>query len=555
MSAPPHLPDRPPMAYLPPTITAPLMAQKPAMQSHTNQTNRQNSREDRETDLELGEKALDSPTPSSSGEDLIFGPPPRRRVRRHRTTESEEDFFPVPDDGDDAYDVADSERTQASARRRSERKDTLTRLGQMLDTLHSFSIVTRYALYTLPVAAALAIPIVLTDTLYHEARIGHLRLLGLFIFLEVLWVSLWACKLLALAAPLVVQGVCGLFVPGIRRWSLMLMALEVPLSLLAWVCVAYGATPLLCVFDQAHCANEAWLGTLRTVFKASIVVASIFLGEKALVQLVSIEYHRRQYAARIRASKRDVAVLDTLFRVSRRLVPDFSGRGEFRDLDTVIQGNALADLRRSLGKIAPVAPIATPVTAVTGKIATKIIEDIGRVRHKMTAALGAMASDISGRRLLNTSSSKAIVIGALETDRAAKALAKRIWLSFAKEGATVLDQDDLIDVLCGEGRCFPQDLDSSKEIGPDNTAGAVAEDGYKARGYRRREQAEKIFEVLDGDENGDVSLDEMTLFVIRVATERRNRMASMHDISQAIAVLDRLLSLVVLAGKSLVDCS
>ncbi|WPG98233.1 Hypothetical protein R9X50_00102100 [Acrodontium crateriforme] len=503
----------------------------------------------KEPDLELGEKSLDSPTPSST-EDLILAPILRRRGKRVRMTASEEDFFPAPDDQDDLYAETDdpSLRTGVDGQRRGERRGMLTRLGQMLDLLHSCSIVTRYALYTLPVAAALAIPIVLTDTIYREARIGHLRLLGLFIFLEVVWAALWVCKLLALAAPLVVQAICGFFVPGIRRWSLMLMALEVPLSLLAWVCVAYGATPLLCVFDQTYCSSESWLKTLRTVFKASIVVASVFFAEKALVQLVSIEYHRRQYASRIRSSKRDVAVLDTLLRASRRLIPDFSGRGEFRDLDTIIQGNALADLRRSLGKMAPVPPIAKPVTAVTGKIATKIIEDIGRVRHKMTAALGAMASDISGRNLLNTSSSKAIVIGALENDRTSKALAKRIWLSFVKEGKKVLEKDDLIQVLSGEECKYHRDLDSSKELGPENIQGDTTDGAYRVRGYHLREHAEKIFEVLDGDENGDISLDEMTMFVVRVATERRNRMASMHDISQAIAVLDRLLSLVVLAG-------
>ena len=107
---------------------------------------------------------------------------------------------------------------------------------------------------------------------------------------------------------------------------------------------------------------------------------------------------------------------------------------------------------------------------------------------------------------------------ALETERASKALARRLWLSFVGEGREELYKYDLVEVL----------------------------------GEHRVDEAEEIFAVLDRDGNGDVSLDEMTMLIISVGKDRKNRATSMHDIGQAIAVLDRLLSFIVLIAIAFV---
>lgn len=129
-----------------------------------------------------------------------------------------------------------------------------------------------------------------------------------------------------------------------------------------------------------------------------------------------------------------------------------------------------------------------------------------------------MASEISGKQVFNPTAAHSIVIEALETRRASKALARRLWLSFVAEGQDSLYQKDLLDIL----------------------------------GSSRTEEAEEIFAALDRDGNGDVSLEEMTMLVVEVGLERKNRSKSMHDISQAIEVLDRLLSLGVLIAIAFV---
>ena len=80
--------------------------------------------------------------------------------------------------------------------------DGLTKIGNFLWKIHSTSILTRYALYILPVAMILAIPLILAATLYRDSwNAGYVSLLGLFVWIEILWVSLWIAKLTAIAVP------------------------------------------------------------------------------------------------------------------------------------------------------------------------------------------------------------------------------------------------------------------------------------------------------------------------------------------------------------------
>lgn len=200
-------------------------------------------------------------------------------------------------------------------------EDALTKIGNFLWKIHSTSVLTRYALYILPVAALLAIPLVLTATVYSDARADGIRLLGLFIWIEIIWLSLWVCKLVAQALPIIFQAACGLISTGIRKYSLVLTALEIPISLFLWALVSYTTTKVVCVFDNGKCGRD-WLRILRMVFKAGIVVAAIFLVEKTIMQLISINYHRKQYDQKIRESKRLIKMLDLMYDASRTLFPE-----------------------------------------------------------------------------------------------------------------------------------------------------------------------------------------------------------------------------------------
>ncbi|KAK5107097.1 hypothetical protein LTR16_006404, partial [Cryomyces antarcticus] len=64
-------------------------------------------------------------------------------------------------------------------------EDTASRLGQFYMKVVNFNVITRNAVYILPVAALLAIPLAIFATTASESRAGGIRLCGLFIWLEI----------------------------------------------------------------------------------------------------------------------------------------------------------------------------------------------------------------------------------------------------------------------------------------------------------------------------------------------------------------------------------
>lgn len=114
----------------------------------------------------------------------------------------------------------------------------LTAMGRFYTKVLNFSVVTRYFLYILPLAAILAIPIIIGCTAAPKAKIGGLRMVWLFVWIEVVWFSLWVSKLFAMFLPRVLQFIVGVVSPAVRKYCLVLRALEIPFSLVGWALVS-----------------------------------------------------------------------------------------------------------------------------------------------------------------------------------------------------------------------------------------------------------------------------------------------------------------------------
>lgn len=115
-----------------------------------------------------------------------------------------------------------------------EEEDTLTRMGKIYNKVMNFSIIARYFVYVLPLAAVIAVPIVIGATVAHNARLGGVRIVWLFTWIEVVWMSLWISKVFARSLPSVFQFLCGIVSSGTRKYALVLKSLEIPLSLAGW---------------------------------------------------------------------------------------------------------------------------------------------------------------------------------------------------------------------------------------------------------------------------------------------------------------------------------
>jgi small-conductance mechanosensitive channel len=396
-------------------------------------------------------------------------------------------------------------------------EDTITAMGRIYKKILDFSIITRYLLYVAPLAILLAVPIIVGGPpITHNPTIGRVRLRWFFIWIEIVWCSLWASKIVAHFLPYVFQLLVGVVNSGIRKYSLVIRSLEIPLSLVGWTVTSLATfvpvmtqnpvrrnlkKPANAPDDWSATGLDDWEKIVQQVLGACVVAALMFLAEKLIIQLISINYHRKQFTARIKASKQNIYLLSLLYDASRQMFPAYCH--EFAEEDAMIADQLNLKMTGKKGPAHARSGSQTPMRLLQ--------RNVGRVGDKISAAVGNVASEITGREIFNSNSAHSIVIEALEKRRTSEALARRIWMSFVVEDRDALVQEDFLDVL----------------------------------GDAKRQQAEEAFVAIDSDANGDISLDEMVMTVVEFSRERKSIASSMHDVDQAITVLDRLLCTVV----------
>jgi hypothetical protein len=242
---------------------------------------------------------------------------------------------------------------------------------------------------------------------------------------------------------------------------------------------------------------------MQSVLLALLVCTVIILAERILIQLISISYHRKQFDDKIKESKRNIYLLGVLYDASRALFPAYCN--EFAEEDYTIQ-ETLIDLLPGGSKKGTTRK-GRSGTRTPLRLVQEVGRDVGRIGDKVTSVFGTIASEITGKKVFDPNSAHSIVLTALERNRSAEALARRIWMSFVVEGKNELYQEDLVEVM----------------------------------GAGRQEEAEECFDSLDRDGNGDISLEEMILTVTEYARQRKSINTSMHDVDAAINALDGLL--------------
>ncbi|KAJ6012212.1 hypothetical protein N7522_002567 [Penicillium canescens] len=378
---------------------------------------------------------------------------------------------------------------------------TLNRMGRVYQAVLNYSLITRYLIYVLPIAVLIAIPIIVGATVAPYAKIGGVHLYWFFTWIEIVWFSLWTSKIFARYIPYFFQFLCGIVSSGTRKYALILRALETPIALVLWAVISLVTfLPVMTLTpskqESGDTAPKAWEKSVKNILFAVLICTLIYLSEKALVQLISISYHRKQFDAKIKVSKRNVYLVGLLFEASRNMFPVYCQ--EFKEEDSLIFDSILAQAGNKNGKRSSAMPL---------RMLRQVGKNVGRVGDKVTAAFGNVASELTGKQVFNPTATHTIVIQALERKRCAAALARRIWMSFVVEGRESLYMDDIVEVL----------------------------------GAEHEAEAEECFHALDKDGNGDISLDEMVLTITEFGRLRKSLNNSMHDVDQAIRVLDNLL--------------
>lgn len=247
-------------------------------------------------------------------------------------------------------------------------------------------------------------------------------------------------------------------------------------------------------------AMKDWEHVVQNILAATLISSLILLAAKLLIQLISIGYHRTQFREKIQESKHKIHLLSLLYDASRSLFPAYCS--EFAEEDYIINGSLQIGDDKARKSQHHRSGSATPM---------RLLHNVGRFGDHITSAFGNIAQEVSGKQVFNPNSAHSIVVEALEKNRSSEALAKRLWMSFVVEGKEALYLGDIVEVL----------------------------------GPERQAEAEEAFDVLDRDANGDISLDEMILTVCEFGRERHSIANSLHDVDQAINVLDNLLCTIV----------
>jgi hypothetical protein len=372
-------------------------------------------------------------------------------------------------------------------------------LGRFYNKVINFSVVTRYLVYVAPIAMLIAIPIVLFAVLHRDALFANtnIKVWIFWLWIEIVWLSIWVSKLVSKAVPYVFMFLCGVVSSGTRKYAMILKAVEIPLSLVGWSVTSLVTFTALTSAKLNGAPTLHWVGVVKALLGPALIASLLYLVEKMLIQLISINYHRRSFDGRIKDSKRSVHLLGLLFEASRTLFPMYCP--EFREEDYVISDSIEVMLANTLS---------TPGHKRSGSVTPmRLIGNIGRVGDKVTSVFGNIASEITGKQVFNPNSAHSVIVEALEKTRSSEALAKRIWMSFVVEGREALYPEDIEEVL----------------------------------GPARKDEATEAFSALDNDGNGDISLDEMIMKIVEIGRDRKAISASMRDVGQAIGVLDQVL--------------
>jgi hypothetical protein len=123
--------------------------------------------------------------------------------------------------------------------------------------------------------------------------------------------------------------------------------------------------------NQALRSLQHWQKVLNNILAAALVASLIFLAERVLIQLISINYHRKQFNSKIKDSKRNVHLLSLLYDASRAMFPAYCD--EFREEDYAISDSIALPIA---GKSQNGSGTTTPL---------KIFQEAGRFGGKITA--------------------------------------------------------------------------------------------------------------------------------------------------------------------------
>ncbi|KAI6359760.1 hypothetical protein MCOR25_006933 [Pyricularia grisea] len=391
---------------------------------------------------------------------------------------------PIPED---AFNEQVDEKEQHTGPAPNQEPPTLANKAWI--KIKKFPRVIRYLVYWMPVAAILMAPI-LVDKLALDNQQplvggnGGVQLYWFGIWLQILWGTLWASRFICAIMPYLFKW-CAKMVGSNnhKKWLDVGRGLELHTALFVWmlsVLVSYWPTLNMGRLDDKP--DVAWIDVVFKVIIALFVLAALNFIVKILIQWIANSFHRRTYAYRIEANKRDIQYLVSLYTYSRTMIEqeeEWSPNGQ-----------------------SPTAGARTPMQALQ-RNARDAFTRVGNVANRV-------AGDFTGRKILGENHPQKVVAELLRSTPTSFTLGRLIFRTFVTPGNETLTLED-----------FQKVFDNS-------------------------EDAEACLSVFDKDLNGDVSMQELELVCNEIHLEKKAIAASLKDLDSVIKKLDKVFMFIVL---------
>ncbi|KAK8203916.1 Mechanosensitive ion channel-domain-containing protein [Phyllosticta capitalensis] len=378
-------------------------------------------------------------------------------------------------------------------------EDPTTSFAKFFKKVHNSSWLVRYLTYVVPVVIILLVPLLVGALVFRDATVGGVQLLWFSVWLEIVWLTMWAGRILAKCLPWPIGIISSLFTNNGKKWRDMGKQLELPATLFFWwLAIIISFYPTM----TSHHLNPAEKGKIKSWEKTTYkVFISIFVGfvlnfaEKIIIQLIAISFHLRTYADRIELNKFQIGSLVKLYTWSKAKI-------------------AMEDSEFEARESMPASGALTPAQLV--KEAQKNTKE---AITKFGDVAGRIAADFTGRVVNKSNHPHQVILTLLSSTSGSQVLARRLYRTFAREETETVHPDDL-------KHAFDND-----------------------------EEADAAFTMFDKDMNGDISMEELEAVCVEIGRERKAITASLKDLDSVISKLDDVLVFIVAVVTILVFIS
>ncbi|KAH9879377.1 hypothetical protein J1614_002816 [Plenodomus biglobosus] len=386
----------------------------------------------------------------------------------------------------DDFDAATNPIHEQAAKYTSPENPT-TSFSKFVKKIHGSSWLVRYFTYITPLVILILVPLLLGALVFEDAHVGGVKLSWFSIWLMIVWLTLWAGRVLAKMLPWPIGLVSSLFTNNSKKWRDMGKQLELPATLFFWwLAIEISFLPTVTRHSiNGDRSTRPWQKTMNKVLVSFLVGFALNFIEKIIIQLIAISFHLRTYQDRIELNKFQIGSLAKLYRFSKEKIA--MEDSEFEEND---KGPAGAR---------------TP-----GQLVSEAQKNIKSGFNKFGDIAGKVAGDFAGRQVTSNRHPNQVVLQLIGTTSGAQVLARRLYRTFAREETETVHSDDL------------------------------------KNAFESDEEAEAAFSMFDKDMNGDISMEELEAVCVEIGRERKSITASLKDLDSVVSKLDDVFVFIVL---------